>query len=132
MFDQTQIRDPQKAREYFENKMAFTTGPAELESMIKNKKNINIIDVRAAKDYGEAHIPGAHSLPQDQWASLLGLQKNMVNVIYCYSHVCHLAAKAAVEFAAKGFPVMELDGGFKAWKEHNLQVETGPGAQAAS
>jgi hypothetical protein len=31
-----------------------------------------------------------------------------VNVLYCYSAVCHLAAAAAVEFTRKGFPVMEI------------------------
>ena len=37
--------------------------------------------------------------------------------------MCHLAATAAVEFAGKGFSVMELDGGFKAWREHGLPME---------
>jgi len=37
--------------------------------------------------------------------------------------VCHLAAAAAVEFAAKGFSVMEMDGGMRAWREHELDIE---------
>jgi 3-mercaptopyruvate sulfurtransferase SseA len=28
-----------------------------------------------------------------------------------------------VQFAGKGFPVMELDGGFEAWKENDLEIE---------
>ena len=44
------------------------------------------------------------------------------NVLVCYTQVCHLAATAAVEFAGKGFPVMEMDGGFEAWKEAGLSV----------
>jgi len=117
------ISDPQKAKEYFEAKMAFTTGPVELERMMKQGENINIVDVRAAEDYAEGHIPGAVNLPKDKWQTLEGLRKDKTNVLYCYSQVCHLAATAAVEFASKGYPVMELEGGFRAWKEHDMEIE---------
>ena len=117
------ISDPQKAKEYFEAKISFTTGPVELERMMKQGENINIMDVRAAEDYAEGHIPGAVNLPKDKWQTLEGLRKDKTNVLYCYSQVCHLAATAAVEFASKGYPVMELEGGFRAWKEHDMDIE---------
>ena len=117
------ISDPQKAKEYFEAKMAFTTGPVELERMMKQGESINIVDVRAAEDYAEGHIPGAVNLPKDKWHTLEGLRKDKTNVLYCYSHVCHLAATAAVEFASKGYPVMEMEGGFRVWKEHDMDIE---------
>jgi rhodanese-related sulfurtransferase len=117
------ISDPQKAKEYFEAKMAFTTGPVELERMMKQGESINIVDVRAAEDYAEGHIPGAVNLPKDKWHTLEGLRKDKTNVLYCYSQVCHLAATAAVEFASKGYPVMEMEGGFRAWKEHDMDIE---------
>jgi rhodanese-related sulfurtransferase len=117
------VHDAQKAKEYFEDKMAFTTGPVELERMMKQREDINIVDVRAAEDYAEGHIPGAVNLPKDKWHTLEGLRKDRTNVLYCYSHVCHLAATAAVEFASKGYPVMELDGGFNTWKEHDMDIE---------
>lgn len=118
----TQI-NPAKAKEYFENKMAFTTGPVELNRWLGERTALNVIDVRAAEDYAKGHIPGAINLPKDKWRSFEGLSKDKTNVIYCYSIVCHLAATAAVEFASKGFPVMELDGGFDEWREHGLPVE---------
>ena len=116
------ISDPVKAREYFEAKMAFTAGPVELERMMKVGE-VNVVDVRAVEDYAEGHIPTAISLPKDKWNTLLGLRKDKVNVLYCYSQVCHLAATAALEFASKGYPVMELEGGFRAWKEHEMDIE---------
>jgi rhodanese-related sulfurtransferase len=54
---------------------------------------------------------------------LAGLRKDKTNVLYCYSQVCHLAATAAVEFSGKGYPVMELEGGFRAWKDHEMDIE---------
>jgi rhodanese-related sulfurtransferase len=117
------VSDPQKAKEYFQDKMAFTTGPVELERMMKQGENINIVDVRAAEDYAEGHIPGAINLPKDRWQTLEGLRKDKTNVVYCYSLVCHLAAAAALEFASNGYPVMELEGGFRTWKEHDMDIE---------
>lgn len=114
--------DPAKAREYFEDKMAFTTGPVELERLLENDE-VNIVDVRAEDDYRHGHIPGARNLPQERWGTLEGLERNKVNVLYCYSQVCHLAAKAAVEFAGHGYSVMELEGGFAGWESHEFQIE---------
>jgi rhodanese-related sulfurtransferase len=115
-------QDTARAKEFFEAKMAFTTGPVELERMMKTGE-VNIVDVRAAEDYAEGHIPGAINLPKDRWSTLSGLRKDKTNVLYCYSMVCHLAATAAVEFSGKGYSVMELDGGWRWWKEDGFDVE---------
>ena len=122
MATQVKLHDPAKAKAYFESKMAFTTGPVELERMIQTGE-VNLVDVRASEDYNEGHIPGAVNLPKDRWQTLQGLRKEKVNVLYCYSQVCHLAAAAAVAFSGEGYPVMEMEGGFRAWKEHELDIE---------
>ena len=114
---------PEDAKAYFEAKMAFSTGPVELKRMLDEKKPINVVDVRLTEDYKKGHIPGAINLPPDQWKNLDSLKKDKNNILYCYSHVCHLAARAAVVFAGQGYPVMEMDGGFKSWVEHNLPIE---------
>jgi len=118
------LPDPSEAHAFFANKMTFTTGPVELNSMFKHADNINVVDVRLAEDYAKGHIPGAVNLPKDKWDTFAELEKNTINVIYCYSHVCHLAANAAAKFAAQGYPVMEMDGGFKSWQEHELDIES--------
>jgi rhodanese-related sulfurtransferase len=115
--------DPAKALKYFEDKMAFTTGPIELNRAINEKQDIVVVDVRAAEDFKQGHIGVAVSLPRHKWSNPSGLRKDKLNVIYCYSHVCHLGAAAGVELARQGFPVMEMDGGIAAWTKHNLPVE---------
>ncbi len=120
----TKANNPVKALEYFQNEMAFTTGPIELDREIRqHPKDIVIVDVREAEDYAEGHVPGAINLPHDRWNTFEGLDKNKQNIVYCYSLVCHLAKKAAVHFAREGYPVMELDGGMRSWREHDLPVE---------
>lgn len=117
--------DPEKARRFFADKMAFTTGPVELSRNLKEGADLVTIDVREAADYKKGHIPGALNLPRDQWHTREGLDKNKLNVLYCYTHVCHLAATAAVEFAEDGYSVMEMDGGFAAWTDSDLDTESG-------
>ena len=121
--------DPRQAREYFENKTKFTTGPGELNQQLEDHADLIVVDVRDAKDFEKGHIPGAISLPREQWDSAEGLSKDKLNVLYCYTHVCHLAAVGAVKFAAQGYPVMEMDGGFAEWKEMDLEVEKGAPAR---
>ena len=118
------IASPQKAKQFFEAKMNFTTGPAELNQMIKDNEDINIIDVRAAEDFAQGHIPGAINLPKERWSTPAGLSSDKTNIVYCYSEVCHLAAAAAKAFAEQGFPVMELEGGFEEWNGYNMPVQT--------
>ena len=118
------VTSPKKAKKFFEAKMEFTTGPVELNAMMKKDENINVIDVRAYEDYAKGHIPGAINLPKQRWGTHTGLSKDRVNVIYCYSEVCHLAPAAAREFAEYGYPVMELEGGFEEWQRRNFPVES--------
>jgi len=127
------LNDPEKARQYFKSRIEFTTGPVELHHMLENQnENINIVDVRAADDYAKGHIPGAINLPRDKWPTFDGLQKQKLNILYCYTQTCHLAATAAVEFAAHGFPVMEMQGGFDAWASNEFTVEQGATMRAAA
>jgi len=115
--------DPRGAKKYFQKKMSYTTGPVELSHMLESGEDIVVIDVREAEDYAKGHVPGSHNLPQDRWQSFDGLRKDRTNIVLCYAHVCHLAAKACVQFAGAGFPVVEMDGGFEAWKENDLKIE---------
>jgi rhodanese-related sulfurtransferase len=119
--------NPAQAKAYFQDKLQFTTGPVELDRMLTEKQELVVIDVRDAEDYEQGHVPGAINLPKEKWTTLQGLNKNKQNILYCYSQVCHLAAKAAAQFAEAGYPVMELEGGWKTYQEHQLKIETGKG-----
>ena len=112
-----------EAREFFAKKLAFTTGPVEVQHLSDEGENINIVDVREAEDFKKGHVPGALNLPKTEWESMSCLRKDSMNIIYCYTQQCHLAAKAALHFAEAGYQVMEMDGGFEAWKDNDLPIE---------
>src|SRR5581483_352111 len=125
------IPDPAEALAFFQKKVAFTTGPVEVNHLIEAHQDVVIVDVRAAEDYERGHVPGAISVPASEWKRPEGLRKDRLNIVYCYTAVCHLAAKACVEFAGQGFPVMEMDGGFDEWQENELEIEKGAGKRVA-
>ena len=119
-----QIPPPAEAQRFFEDKLAFTIGPVELERWIKSgEDNLVVVDVRAAEDFAKGHVLGAINIPMEQWDKPEGLSKQKMNVLYCYTQQCHLAATACARFAGLGYPVMELEGGFETWKDNELEVE---------
>lgn len=65
MATKLKVSSAAKAKKYFQDKMAFTTGPVELEQWFKQGEPVSIVDVRATDDYAEGHIPGALNLPKD-------------------------------------------------------------------
>jgi len=114
--------DLQQAQRYFQQKTAFTTGPHELLGLIEAKADIAIIDVRYPSDFRKSHIPGAINLPKGKWQNAQGLSKDKLNVLYCYNQTCHMAAEAAVELIAQGYPVAEMEGGFATWEANGNPV----------
>ena len=122
--------DIARAREHFAAKQAFTTGPHELQGAIDRREDVVIVDVRFPTDYRKAHIPGAINLPKGKWQAAAGLSKDKLNVLYCYSQTCHLAAEAALELLAQGYRVVEMEGGFAAWEANGSAVEATPSKAA--
>jgi len=117
-------KQTQRAKEFFEDRLAFTVGPIELKEMMEQEKNsIEIIDVRAKEYYDKGHIPSAISIPgKDLEMHLNKLSKDKINVVYCYSQQCHLGSKTALKLVDKGYPVMELEGGFNEWKNIDFDI----------
>ena len=118
--------DPGRARAWFEDKLAFTTGPVELDHMVKSNESMVVVDVRDPDDFAKGHVPGALNLPQDKWDSLEGMSRDKTHIFYCYTQTCHLAAQACAKFASRGYTVMEMEGGFAAWKAADLDIEREP------
>ena len=115
--------DPAAAREFFARKLAFTMSPVELRRRILESSDLHVIDVREREDYDRGHIPGALHLSKDRWTTNSGLARGKMNVFYGHSLQCHLAAQAAVYFAKRKFPVMELLGGFREWAARQFAIE---------
>ena len=114
--------DLKAAQSHFVAKQSFTTGPHELTGLIDRKEDIVIVDVRFPSDFKKGHIPGAVNLPKGKWHEAAGLSKDKLNVLYCYNQTCHIAAEAAIQLLAHGYPVAEMEGGFATWEANSYPV----------
>ena len=115
--------DLQQARAYFQSKVGFTTGPHELTGILDRKEDVVVVDVRFPSDFRKSHVPGAVNLPKGKWHEASGLSKDKLNILYCYNQTCHLAAEAAIELLAQGYPVAEMEGGFATWEASGAPVQ---------
>lgn len=111
------------AQEFTAEQIRFTAGPLELKHQLEAREVLNIIDVREPHDFAKGHLPGAQNLPRHRWSDDSLLRRDTVNILYDYSPKSNLAASAVMKFTQKGYPVMEMEGGFEAWAERQLPVE---------
>jgi len=130
MTTETLTKEQVKAVEYFENKLAFEYGPIGLKYAIKENEPLTIIDLRTPELFAKSHVPGAVNISYEELEkSTEKVSKDKTAVVYCYGITCHLATKAALLLAKKGYRVKELFGGFDEWAAAELPTE---GTQAKS
>jgi rhodanese-related sulfurtransferase len=92
-----------------------------------------ILDARPAEDYAEAHIPGALSLPANDFDDRFpevadSIEQASRIIVYCSGVECSDSIEVAerlVGFRFKSISVFEQ--GFRAWAAAHLPVEEGAG-----
>ena len=120
-----------RAQAYFDTKIGFTTEPYELKARLDAGEALHVVDVRFPADFRKGHVPGAVNFPKGKWEEPEAyLSKDKLNVLYCYNQACHKAAHAAALAVAKGYRVIEVEGGFDTWENAGYPVEASP-ARAA-
>lgn len=125
MFPHQEItNDLSRAKKFFENIISFTIGPFSLDEVISHRiDSINIVDVRDYEDYIEGHIPYAVHIPYKEIEEHTKmLNKDVVTVVYSYSDSCPRAYKSALKLIEKHNPAVILRGGFKEWKNFDLDI----------
>ena len=94
----------------------------EAESMIKDKKNLQLIDVRTAGEYAEGHLAKAKLIPlQELDQRLAEIDKSKPVLLYCRSG--HRSGNALKILQGKGYTdVKHIEGGIGAWQAAGLPV----------
>ena len=110
--------------DWFKAKLQCEIGPVELKRLLDEKGSLLVLDVRDAGSFKEERVPGALNIPLcDLPKRLAELPRDKTIVTYCWSLTCHLATKAALELAHRGYKIQELVGGIKEWKAAGLPME---------
>lgn len=88
-------------------------------------KNIQVLDVRTAAEFNAGHIQNAlqaNWLDQKEFANRTQhLDKKLTVYVYCQVGARSASAQAALE--AKGYNVINLEGGLSNWKMNGFPVE---------
>lgn len=124
MTTQTLSKESSLAVEHFERKLAYEIGPIGLKYALEANEPITIVDLRTPEIFAKGHIPGSLNISIEELENdQTKLSKDKTTVVLCYNITCHLATKAALLLAKKGYPVKELIGGFNDYHAANLPVE---------
>ena len=88
-------------------------------------KNIQVLDVRTAAEFNGGHIQNAlqaNWLDQKEFTDRTQhLDKNLPVYVYCQAGARSASAQAALE--AKGYKVINLEGGMSNWKMNGFPVD---------
>jgi rhodanese-related sulfurtransferase/DNA-binding transcriptional ArsR family regulator len=89
-----------------------------------------LVDVRPAEEFQAGHIPGAISMPMDDFgkrSAHLPARKEII--AYCRGPYCVMAYDAVAQLRARGRKARRLVDGFPEWRAAGLPVEAGLGRQ---
>ena len=97
--------------------------PTDLDERLARGERIQIVDVRAAKDYAKSHLPGAVNIPLADLRRRVGeLDPQVPTVTYCNKGVTGNAAQNVL-LALGLAEVMNLSGGNSTYQTHTRQMQ---------
>ena len=96
--------------------------PTEAARLLKETKNLQLIDVRTAAEYAGGHLAGAKLIPVQELADRLAeIDKRKPVLLYCRSgHRSGTALKMLEEHGFTG--AKHIEGGINAWQAAGLPV----------
>lgn len=97
-----------------------------------NKGDATFIDARSAKQFEKGHIPGALNLPwhavQEQFMAVAPhMTPDRLIITYCDGGTCSLSHDLALFLREMGFNVKVMTGGWQAWTDAEMPVESQTG-----
>jgi rhodanese-related sulfurtransferase len=100
-----------------------STVPSEASELLKNSKEVFLLDVRTDNEFSQERIKGAtliplHVLPES--LSKLDKVKNKTIVVYCRSGSRSVGTSRIL--AKNGFKPLNLKGGINLWKQQGYSV----------
>jgi rhodanese-related sulfurtransferase len=114
-----------KALHHYRDKLEFETDAWDLNEMLREAKNVVVVDARSEAAFAQEHIPGAISFPHRRMNvdSTRHLDRSALYVTYCDGIGCIASTKGAFNLTELGFHVKELIGGIDWWKRDGYPTE---------
>ncbi len=114
------------ALSHFRDKLEFETDAWDLNQMLREGRNVVVVDARSEASYSQEHIPGAISFPHRSMnpESTRNLDRSALYVTYCDGIGCNASTKGALKLTECGFQVKELIGGIDWWKRDGYPTDS--------
>jgi len=118
------------ALSYFAAKLAHETDASDVYAARRAGEQFVLVDVRSDEAWAQGRVTGAlHMRRQDiVHRAPAELDPSVPVVVYCWSPGCNAGTKAAIEFAALGYSVKEMIGGYEYWLREGQPTENDEGA----
>ena len=102
--------------------VARSIPPEDAFVLLKDRRNVYLLDVRTQQEYRQAHLVDAHLIPIDQVERRLAeLPRDRPILVYCA--VGSRSAQVFSFLARRGFgEVYNLDGGIYAWAQRGYPL----------
>ncbi len=98
--------------------------PKQAQSMLKNDKNVFLLDVRTEEEFHQGFINKASLIPVQVLAQNLSkIEKLKEKKIIVYCHSGNRSVKASRILAENGFHPLNMKGGIMEWKSSGLPIE---------
>ncbi|MGU3432401.1 rhodanese-like domain-containing protein [Actinomycetes bacterium M1A6_2h] len=110
------------ATEHFATKLQFETDPSDVKAAMSRGDRFVLIDSRGEKAWEQGRIVGAVHVPTADIPSST-IPRDMPVVVYCWGPGCNGSTKAALAFAALGYEVKEMIGGYEYWARAGMGIE---------
>lgn len=97
--------------------------PSQAYTLLKNDKNVTLLDVRTQEEFAQEHIQGAILIPLqvlNENISKLQSVKEQKIIVYCHSGSRSVTASRIL--VKNGFSPLNVKGGISQWKSDGLRV----------
>jgi rhodanese-related sulfurtransferase len=118
--------EPAEAAAYFWSRFTFQCDVSDVHHDIEEGTDgFVLVDTRGQESWDQGHVPGALHLPTDDIAARAAelVEPGTLVVTYCWGPGCNGATRAAHAFAALGYQVKEMMGGYEYWVREGFAVE---------
>lgn len=114
---------------YYATKLAAETDASDAYAAQQRGERVVIVDVRSDEAWAQGRVAGAVHMHYNEIAARAPQEvaKDATVIVYCWSPGCNAGAKGASEFAALGYDVKEMIGGFEYWVREGYPVEDADG-----
>jgi len=114
---------------YFRTRLQHETDPSDVYAAQRAGEVFVLVDVRSDEAWTQGRIPGAVHMPYREIAERAPgeIDRTVPVVVYCWSPGCNAGTKGAAEFAAAGYAVREMIGGYEYWAREGQPLENDEG-----